>query len=749
MADYSIDLAKLGEKESGLTMPESEETEGIDSEDDGPEDFTLNLEKWMRGSEKWRKEEGGNMQEELDQRRGEEPGKDEDRKELEDTSGQAEDQNEPNVDEDQEELGNASVQPEDQNEKDVDEDPEEVGDMNAQPYDQSEELNDEVDNNIVEEVCEESVFEPLGTSTPALQKYHKVVGSDLKATGNHGGLRPPPISRMNTEMQQNRAAEEVFDQIAALQVEVEQLRVGNENNRKINEMLKRAHVADQEEIGRLRDELQTVKEEAVKSQGEAKANEKAMVLERKSREDAGSKFGSLRAKFEPMMQELGVARSTAAAEKKVANDKIVTLEAKFATSQMDLAKERTQSKALQDEIKELSSEIQACKRRVSSQQEAFNAQCLEFQAEVVKQRQDLTATQDIKQAEISSLRSELLAHEHKLSSHQQTSKNREVDHMLEITQLINKVEANRDLESSLDILKMELDHAHKQLRETRLIVETVEQENDRFTERNERQRQENADMAALLSSKTTALEAAVSTVERLNDERTHQQAEKHAGDTEAEAHQLELKLQKQEHQSSINALRTAHEKELKSLKSTLVRAGEGMRKREHRIEKSHREEVASLRQKIASLEKSAAAATKLAKPTEQTAVSPNTATTTELRTAIRAISSKLSAATAALQATRLALTESEDALAASRAEAVEIRAANQEVNRELEARFAAAVEKREKEWRGRVKVLFWEREKMGKALLWAWGKEEMGEQGKEEGEGSEKKQAYRYRYVER
>lgn len=59
--DYTIDLEALGEKPSSVVVEDRElQRDVVDSEDDGPADFTLNLEKWMRGTEKWKKENGEN-----------------------------------------------------------------------------------------------------------------------------------------------------------------------------------------------------------------------------------------------------------------------------------------------------------------------------------------------------------------------------------------------------------------------------------------------------------------------------------------------------------------------------------------------------------------------------------------------------------------------------------------------------------------------------------------------------------------
>lgn len=717
MADFTIDLAKLGEKESGMTMPEGErEVAGISSEDEGPEDFTLNMEKWMRGNEMWRREGCGDAEEG-------------DRKEI-GKNIQEEDEIERSGHMEEEER-------EDEHDDEVDtEDDDEEG--------QYEDRQGVGNTRINDGHADESGFEPLSTSMPGpLVSQKRTTQVDVGSADNVN-LQTPPLSRLNTETLQNRAAEEVFDQISALQAEVEELRLGDQNNRYMNEMLKRAHVSDQEENGRLRTDLQNVQKVVMGLQEEKEAIEKALAREIKFREDAGSKVGSLRAKFEPVVQELAVVRSTADAEKKVAGTKIATLEAKLLKSQMETIKEQKDSKAVQDtkdvEINSLKSQFQDLQRESSSCRQAIEAQLLASQREIAKERKDFEALQTTNQDEILELKSTLDRYQQEILSHQQVLQEREEDHTFEITKLASKVEAAKDLESNLAVQKMDLDHAHDQLRETRRIVETVEQENDRFTKENERQRKEVAEVKGLLAEKEMELQAAESTIDKLQDELASHQAGKNGGTVEAEAHKSALQDLQQQHQISIQELKTAHEKELKSLKSTILRASDGMRKREHRFEKSHREELAGLRQKIATLKKPPA-------PSKPPFPDPAaSADVTELRDAVRALSSRLAASSAALEGTRLALTESQDALAESRAQTAEIRASKKAFTQELEEKFAVAVETREKEWRRRIGVMFRDREKMSKALMCAWGREEVGDKGKE-AEGG--KQGYRYKFVQR
>lgn len=717
MADFTIDLAKLGEKESGMTMPDGEtRPEGIGSEDEGPEDFTLNLEKWMRGDQLWRRGGGGDFDTKYEQKDDDKDSQQVDGRDW--TSHGEEEEHEHEIND---EKNDRAGQNEDGQEAEVIE--------------------------IHEHHSDESDFEPLNTSTPAPPMSHKPTTQVDEGFADDGNLQPPPLSRLNTETLQNRAAEEVFDQISALQMEVERLRAADQNSRYLNEMLKRAHVSDQEENGRLKGELQNVTDEVVRLQEEKGAMEKSLDMEKKYREAAGLEVGSLRTKFEPIVQELAVVRSAADAEKKSADEKIAILNTKLVTSQIEIIKEQKDGKALldakQDEIKNLILECQHLKSESSGCRQALEAQVLASQKEISKERKDFEALETRIHDQIREVISKIDQYHNDILSYRQALQDREEqaeDHALEITKLTTKVEAAKDLESSLALQKMDLDHAQELLRETRCGAHIVKEEKDRLTKENERHSTENAEIAGLLDRKGTELQAAESTIDKLRDELASPQSEKHAGATGVEAHEPALKELQKQQQTGLQEIKTAHEKELKSLNSTILRANDGMRKREQRFEKAHREELASLRQKIASLEKSKAASN------PSVLASAVSADVAKLRDAARILWSQLAAVTATLQGTRLALTESQDALAESRAQTAEVRASEAAALQELEEQFAVAVEAREKEWRRRIGIMFRDREKMSKALLWAWGREEVGEKGQEHEGG---KQGYRYRFVER
>lgn len=410
----------------------------------------------------------------------------------------------------------------------------------------------------------ECLYEPMGASTVAASVNNS--GNGLDAAGSTESGRPPPPSRLNTEKIQNRAAEEVLDQISALQAELEKLQLQDESNRYMNEMLKRAHVGDQEENGRLRADLRNVKEETVKWQAQASALEKAMGMEQKARDDANAKIGSMQAKIELTIRELEVVQSAAEAEKSAASSKIAELQDKIRASQMNLVKELQEHKISHDSnqgtmkdlrsellergtiqasnqslindlrselqehkivqesnqsvINELRTELEDSQRQLSRLQQIFEDKLLAVQMELSKEKKlgrDVELLQANHEAELAELALDLSTRERAL----QTCISQQED---EINKLEQEVEGIQGLESSLALKKMEIDHARDQLRDSNLKLETIQGENEklkqasqradrdqrereRLAEENERLQKENSEMCNLLNSKDVPIEA--------------------------------------------------------------------------------------------------------------------------------------------------------------------------------------------------------------------------------------------------
>ena len=636
LGEYMIDLGGLGDKPSSMVVGDLEqERDEVDSEDEGPEDFTVNMEKWMRGGEKWKKEQHDEALDEGDE-------------------------------------------------------------ASEDPQDYTQEIR------VDQAIPEESVFEPLGTSTPAPLKNHAILEEGLEEEAR---LQAPPMSRMNTETLQNQAAEEVFERISALQAEVERMRVEDEERRlayqeaeQENELLRNDRVELEE-----RHEAETDLLKKQHSQLRDHWKEQLRIKEQEVAAPNTPKVASLRAKFEPAVLELATVKADAESHRIAADDRIKALEAQVHAAQEESKEYRNTEasrNAADDRIRSLEEQLQATRDETRRYQNQI-ASIQEADAATVK---TLSAELEIKNNEI--------ALERKESIHRGNE-------AVSLTESIEQKDQElRTLDSELKAIKMELDHAHEQLAETRRIVETVEVENDRLVQQNDRQAQDIADLEERINNHD---------VNEANPEPITEEIGLHgveASNIDDAAHKDALE-RIQQHESSLSSLKAMHAKELQTLRSAFLKAGEGMQKREARLTNAHSEEMSSLNQRIATLQNKQIESSK----------SADSSMENELRSAVRVLNTKLEKANVALMA--------------SKADAEEVRQAAEDaqktntiVNAELEARFATVVEAREREWRRRVQLLFREREKMGKALMWGWGREEEGAMG-----SMDRGQPYRYRFV--
>ena len=220
--DYSFDLGKLEESSDLIIKNRKREAEQLDSEDDGPEDFTLNMEKWMRGTGHFKQGEG--------------PAKDE-----------------------------------------------ENDDHDAQ---------------------EESEFLPQDSSTPTPARSkcasaEKPAATPIRtrnATVEDAAdvetpmrLPTPKLQRLNTETKQERAAEEVFDRIAALQAEVERLRDESEKRFAASKLLEAKNAQMQSDnqklYTRLQDTDDMVQDLRVNSEERSAANKRLLEDKAKAQTD--------------------------------------------------------------------------------------------------------------------------------------------------------------------------------------------------------------------------------------------------------------------------------------------------------------------------------------------------------------------------------------------------------------------------------------------------------------------------------
>ena len=479
LGDYTIDLGGMGDKPSSMVVHDLEkERDEVDSEDEGPADFTMNLEKWMRGGETWKKEQ----------------------------------HNEP-----------------------LDEGDEANEDL--QDYTQELKVN--------QELPEDSVFEPLGTSTPAPFKNHAIIEEGVEEEAR---IQAPPMSRMNTEMLQDRASEEVFERISALQAEVERIRIEGEERRLAYQEVKQENEFLRDERVELLERHQTEKDllEKQKSQLRHHWKEQLRLKEQELAALNTPKVASLRAKFEPAVQELANVKADAESSRIAATERIKALEEQLHAALEPKVHQDSQASenAAEDKIKALEQQLWASRDETRQYQNQI-ASIEEANAATVKK---LDADLEAKNNEI--------ALERKESFHRGNE-------AVSLTESIDQKDQElRKLDSELKAIKMELDHAHEQLAETRRIVETVEDENDRLVQQNDRQTRDIADLEKRINSQDIIEAIAEPVFEKSGYHGVG------ASRVDEAAHKNALERIEQ-HESTLSSLKATHAKELQTLRSAI------------------------------------------------------------------------------------------------------------------------------------------------------------------------------------
>ncbi|KAI4241426.1 MAG: hypothetical protein L6R40_004602 [Gallowayella cf. fulva] len=647
MEDYSIDLAKLGEKDSSWTIGKAGERdiERLSSRDEGPEDFTMRMGDWMRGTMPWKPQPASKDEPHKDRR----------------SSINSEDRKTEFDDKTQE----AAVPLEGNR----------VGDPGQAIY----------------EADDEDEIVPLSTSTPApgmLQEISKRSSA-------------PPFSRMNTEAIQDRATQEVFDQISALQAEVERLRLENKDHLSAQAAVQHVTLQQQKECRILRTQLDDLRSEAKRLQdSEFKANQKVLRLEQELKKD-GSKVGSLRAKFEPVVAELETIKLRAEADKQAADSTINALKADIKSS------------------KDMTAKLQAERSiAASAHAAAFETVKAEMKAEMEAGRTKYQHREDI-------LKEQLQAKENALHSSKETD-----------TKM-----------ASAESLKTELEHTKEQLQESRRIIQNIEDENELLAQESERQNDEIASLKrALDEERLQVASAADAEIAELQDEITRMQAQKTADMITYSEHTSALSQLADDHAAATEALTTKHKQELHVLRTAIIKAGEGMKKREERFAIAHERETSKLQTQIKTLQEQS----KSAKPTPSKPTVLNdeqNPTVVELRSALQALNNRLSTTIKARDAAHADAekyhNQCRQLVQKANTNINHLKSELVRANAEVDQRMAKKMEDREREWRRRIKIMFKEREQMGNALMEMWGREECGKA--KEGE----KQKYRYRYFDK
>ncbi|KAL8772859.1 MAG: hypothetical protein Q9209_002204 [Squamulea sp. 1 TL-2023] len=644
MKDYSIDLAKLGEKDSSWTVGEAGErdVERVPSRDEGPEDFTLRMGDWMRGTIPWKQ------------------------------NAQLNGLHTPKDHEVAHEAQQLASQT----------------NANRKALEEPQQGEDEGVGHGIYGADNEDDIQPLSTSTPA----PVILQGQIKRSS------APPLPRMNTEAVQNLAAQEVFDQISALQAEVERLHLENKDHLSVERSVQQENLQQQKECRVLKVQVDDLRSEAKRLQdSEFKASQKALRLEQELKKD-GSKVGSLRARFEPVVAELETVKLRAEADKQAADSTINALKADLRSARDICAKleaERsiassTHGAAIETLRAEMKAELEACRTKYQH-------------------------CEDI-------LKEQLQAKEASLES----SKDAEA------------------LVATAEALRIELEETKEELRETRRNAQNIEDENELLVQDSERHADEVAELRrALEEERLQVSSAADAEVAELHDEISRMQAQKTTDTISYAEHTTALAQIADDHAAATDALTAKHKQELHDLRTAIIKAGEGMKKREERFTTIHQKETSDLQKQIKALQHQVKIVTSKAVILDD----EQNPTVVELRSALAALNSRLSNTLkqrdAALADADKYHTLCRNAVSKARQQISLLKEIAEAAQSEVDKRVREKMEDREREWRKRIKIMFKEREQMGNALMEAWGREECGKA--KEGE----KQMYRYRYFDK
>ena len=711
MGDYTIDLGNLGQSSAGgrdlfAAIGGSEiETpvrarEVVPSEDEGPEDFTVNLGDWMRGARilrenEWEEEDEGKVD-----NRGDQPQTDE---------LMMEEEREMWADGSVEDVGCKTGNKSDTLE--VEDDPATTNNQGARPTSFGDTSEEEKDNSII-------------ISTTSRTQKHQETADPTESTRF---TRVPAY----VDAQPKHESADALEQNSPLQAQLDITRSKAEEYRIRIQASEEQRAYMETDLKHMSIELKEVTLQLEQSEQKKLDLQRQWDQEMTRQKACVSNVISLRAKFEPLSQELEGAKFEMEALKKESSVKMAGLADQLRTAQDELAANQ----------------------------------------ESEKQRY-------VDASELVHLRSKLDQYEQDLLTERQIAENLREDMRLQIEEHQRHVATVSSTTSEVVVLKTELEHSQEQLAETRRVLETVEEENDRFTQQNDRQSRE---IDVLKSELTTSQRSMQKSAENLHEDKLKieqleavveklRKSNKIVVDTAMkdspgaqdspyltpEVEEENLKLADQldnlstHYETELASLKQSHEVDIKKFKATILRAADGMRKREARMTASHSEAMEALRQDVATLQSEAQhaavqnkASTVREKPRRQTSALLDDHPSSELRSAILILTAKLKSAQDTLHTAQNDVRELK-AQAERREEDHREWTKDQEaVNRALEERLVEAFEKREKEWRRRMRTVLKERDVMGKALMWGWGRQEVGEREI----GGEKGMGYRYREV--
>ncbi|KAL1970858.1 hypothetical protein VTN77DRAFT_2692 [Rasamsonia byssochlamydoides] len=274
------------------------------------------------------------------------------------------------------------------------------------------------------------------------------------------------------------------------------------------------------------------------------------------------------------------------------------------------------------------------------------------------------------------------------------------------TQIAQLQAESKTTASAKESLELELKRSQELITESRALITTIESENTRLTSRLNELNSDLAEAREELKRAKEERSRALETIERLS---------KGAAARPPSPARSTIPTPQESNEQKYRALKEAHQVEIKNLQDAHASAISTLRK-------SYTGTADNLRAQLAESEKREA----------------------DLRAELRAL--RNSASSHEREVSRLT---------AEMKRLESVLAIKEEAAADVDRRIARSVEKREREWERRIDLLLKERDKMSKALLWAWGEKEVGrtkEPGGAAAAGDDAaargpKQGYRYKYV--
>jgi chromosome segregation ATPase len=715
LAEYTIDWSKLpgGGRGKDPVLDAPEEDDDKDSEIGGPEDFTMNIEKYILGDGTTKDRRREDLVEKREQQR------------LDSRSPPAQRNTEEG---DYSEFGppvdmstpshllwrmNLSTGKEATHLEDIEEHLADSPDRPRTPSKPTEEEQHPEDDTYATVLREiEHLQEELRDRDEKIRANRKRVLEAASAAEEIRHLRAELqrqdalLSDMNAKSGEEEAL--LRDEIQKLRKEnAEKERLLQESNDRLSKMeAVEQQVHDLKAELRKRDGLESDNEESAKTIASLRQQLSEAQEQLKKRdealEDSASKLRRMTADTELQLRQKNTEIEDLKAQIDDRQLEVCQMEERLAEAngEFEVLEERigsleNRNRPLEEKNIVLEAEVNQVKRELNAQKNALSIMAATFSIET--DGKSYNEILDSLKARCQSNRTSDTPSQESSTTEKETN---------ELRRRMAKLEAeSKESASAKESLELELKRSQELLTESRALIRAVEIESTRLTsqlhEVNSNLAKTREELSRVKDERSSALE----TIERLRrntDVRppsptTAQESTEQKYRAIQEAHQLEIKSLQDAHASAISTIRKSYTGTTDNLRALLAES----EKRE-----------ADLRSELRALR------------TSSSSSSSHERGTASLRAEMKRLESVL--------------------------------AIKEEAAADVDRRIARSVEKREREWERRIDLLLKERDKMSKALMWAWGEKEVGGGGGRRKEttasgggddDARAKQGYRYKYV--